>query len=524
LWLYEEGKQTMTPITALYRRADTHPFEVAFIDANGIWSYRQLATEADRLARAFLARGVRQGDRVALHMPNLAELVVAYYACFRIGAIAAPLNIRLKTAELRRILNHLRPSLYLGEAHLYSQVARIEPAILARDIRYVVGAAGEDDRAQPWSNLFADTDQRSSLHECDIDAPAVLLTTSGATGLPKFVTHTPATLSAATDACVRLGFAYKQTAINAVPIVHSSGLVTLLACVRFRAKMILCERFDADSVLDAIERHRCSWLLGMAFMFVELMRSQRVSERKVDSLRFCLSTGDVCPVQLQREFPDVFGVPLRSVWTSTETMAASLTYGLQPGPVSRIAPGAQVRLVDDDGASVRRGEVGELLVRGPSVTVGNWASAGQIDDPKRDGWFHTGDLMRRGKGDDLWFVSRKKELIIRGGSNISPVEVERVLMTNPAVRDAAVFGVPDPALGQRVAALVQMAEDGNGAALVDHILAGAKVQLADYKVPERVAIVGAIPRNALGKIDRKALPAMVSDTNAYGTASSLSRV
>jgi long-chain acyl-CoA synthetase len=159
--------------------------------------------------------------------------------------------------------------------------------------------------------------------------------------------------------------------------------------------------------------------------------------------------------------------------------------------------------VDDEGRKVARGAIGEFLVRGPYVTVGYWVGPGRIDDATRDGWYHSGDLMRQGEGDELWFVGRKKDIIIRGGSNISPVEVERVLLNHPLVCDAAVFGVPDPALGQRVAAVVQLSNGVSDAAL-GVILSDIKQQLADYKVPERLLAVDAVPRNALGKVDRRA--------------------
>jgi long-chain acyl-CoA synthetase len=139
------------------------------------------------------------------------------------------------------------------------------------------------------------------------------------------------------------------------------------------------------------------------------------------------------------------------------------------------------------------------------VTVGYWVGADRIDDATRDGWYHSGDLMRQGEGDELWFVGRKKDLIIRGGSNIAPVEVERVLLSHPLVHDAAVFGVPDPVLGQRVAAIVQLSRDAGDAAL-GAILSDAKQQLADYKVPERLVAVDAVPRNPLGKVDRRTAP------------------
>jgi long-chain acyl-CoA synthetase len=242
----------MTPITALNCRANYHPEETALITGNEVWTYRRLAAEVDRLARALLARGVRQGDRVALHVANRPELVIAYYACFRIGAIAAPLNTRFKTPELRPLLKQLRPVLYLGDAQLYPQIAPIEAAILAPDARYVAAGIVEDDWAQPWANLIKDVNETSGLHDCDIDAPAVLLATSGTTGQPKLVTHTPGTLSALADACVHLGFEHRQIAINTVPMVHGTGLSVLLACIRFGDPMILIERFDANSVLDAI--------------------------------------------------------------------------------------------------------------------------------------------------------------------------------------------------------------------------------------------------------------------------------
>jgi acyl-CoA synthetase (AMP-forming)/AMP-acid ligase II len=166
--------------------------------------------------------------------------------------------------------------------------------------------------------------------------------------------------------------------------------------------------------------------------------------------------------------------------------------------------------VDDNRVVVARGEVGELVVRGPHVTIGYWAGAGQIKDPPKEGWFHTGDLMRQDEKGDLWFVSRKKHLIIRGGSNISPVEIERVLMAHPAVRDAAVLGLPDPDLGQRVAGFVQLADSAQSVDL-NEVLAFATERLADYKVPETLEIVGKIPRNALGKIDRQLLLTMIAE-------------
>jgi acyl-CoA synthetase (AMP-forming)/AMP-acid ligase II len=501
----------MTATATLYHYLETRRKKVAFYKGKDLWTYERLATEVERLARGLVARGLRKGDRVALHMANLPEFVIAYHACFRIGAIAAPLNIRFKTAELSPLLQRLRPALYIGQAALYEQVAPIESSVLRSNDRFVVDGPVADPRVQPWTSLLAETDSNPVRFTPDVDAPAVLLTTSGTTGQPKFVIHTLATLAKTAEAFEHFDFDSDQITALSCPMAHGSGLFTLLACIRFGVPFVLLERFDPEALLDAIERHDCTWLVGLPFMFGALLHHQRARARKVGSLRTCLVAGDVCPPRLQAQFPAFFGIPLRSTWAATE-VCGSLTYGLQPGPVSRIVTGAQVRLVDDHRALVARGEVGELAVRGPHVTIGYWAGPGQITDAPQGGWFYTGDLMRQDEKGNLWFVSRKKHLIIRGGSNIAPVEIERVLMAHAAVRDVAVVGVPDPELGERVAGFVQLADEAHGVE-VKEILAFATERLADYKVPETLEIVDEIPRNALGKIDRRLLLTRISQSS-----------
>jgi acyl-CoA synthetase (AMP-forming)/AMP-acid ligase II len=503
----------MTPMNALLRRAMMQPGRTAFIYDDVAWTYHDLLTSAERLSRAFLALGVRPGARIVLHMPNRPEMAAALYACLRVGAIACPTNLRFKTAELREIFQRLRPALYLGEEQLYAHVETIEPAILAREKRFVTGPSGAYNGARPWSALLVDSTSTGPMPLApNKDAPAVLMTTSGTTGRPKFVTHTPATLSAIAEALAHIDLDAGQTVLNSCPMVHASGLFSFLGAVNFGSAMVMTERFDPDAVLDQIELYGCTWMLGLPFMYDGLLERQRRRPRKVSSLRHCLCGGDVCPTQLQIDFESTFDARLRNIWGATEVVGA-LSYGELPGPVTRIAPGAEIRLVDDEGRDVPRGEVGEFLVRGPYVTVGYWVEPGRIGDATRDGWYYSGDLMRQGEGDALWFVGRKKDIIIRGGSNISPIEVERVLLGHPLVRDAAVFGEADPVLGQRVAAVVQLS-DGVSDAALDDILRDTRQHLADYKVPERLLAVSAVPRNSLGKVDRRAAAMAVLDMAA----------
>ena len=240
----------------------------------------------------------------------------------------------------------------------------------------------------------------------------------------------------------------------------------------------------------------------------ELLLRQKARPRKMDSLRFCVTGGDVCPGWVQAAFASHFGIPLHTLWAASETFG-SLTCGLKPGSAMRIVNDAQVRLVDEHGVPVPKGKDGELLVRGPGVSPGYWAGPGKIEGAPQDGWYRTGDIMRQDLKGGLWFVSRKKDIIIRGGTNISPIEVECALVdAHPAIKEAAVVGVPDEVLGERVAGFVQLVEGAQQVAL-EQVLATLRARLAEYKVPEHLRIVDVIPRNQLGKVDRKKLVSMI---------------
>jgi acyl-CoA synthetase (AMP-forming)/AMP-acid ligase II len=199
-------------------------------------------------------------------------------------------------------------------------------------------------------------------------------------------------------------------------------------------------------------------------------------------------------------------------------VVGATTIGLEPGPVSRLLPNVGCRIVDDAGRDVPRGEVGEVLLTGEMVSSGYW-NDGVIMPLSTDGWYHTGDLMRRGEGDELWFVARKKELIIVGGANVAPAEVEAVLRNHRAVADVAVVGLPCPVMGQRIAAVIALTPGTHKAAL-DDIRRFASAELADYKTPERWLIVDAVPRNRLSKIDRPAAAALFESEAASLQAAS----
>ncbi len=501
----------MTPMGALTHQAQTRPKSTAFVFRKEVWTYERLAVEAESLARGLAVRGVGPGDRVVLHMMNRPEMIVAYYACFQLGAIAAPLRTAFKFAELAPILQRLKPALYLGEINLYDNIAPVDASILAPNKRFAVDGTFEDHGVQPWDALFDAAGNESLLVPPASYKPALLIITSGTTGQPKFVVHTPSTLSETIDLVVKhWGLSNDDMMIEPLPMAHMSGTITFLSFIQFGVPFVLLESFDAGTVLDTIERYRCTWCLGFPAQYAALVECQQARPRNLTSLRICLTGADVCPIDLQERVTSTFGAPLYNVWGATESVG-SLTFGLQRGPVVRIVKGALIRLIDENGAEVADGEIGELLIRGANVFDGYWNDPQATAASLKAGWYHTGDLMRRGEGDELWFVSRKKDIIIRGGTNVSPVEVEQALVAcHPAVEEAAVVGIPDVVLGQRVFGFVKLAAAARDA-IVSEILHNVATRLASYKVPEGLLVIDELPRNALSKVDRNRLQAMAAE-------------
>ncbi|WP_407155112.1 class I adenylate-forming enzyme family protein [Bradyrhizobium sp. STM 3557] len=498
---------TLTPNDALIQKAQARPQDTAFIFHDVVWTYQKLARETDRLARAMAAQGVGPGDRVAIHMMNRPEFVVAYHACFRLGAIAAPLRTAFTFAELGPILRRLEPALYLGEAGLYGNVAAVDAALLPASQRFVLGAAG-DGGFQPWEALFTGS-QDAVMFPPVADEPCVLITTSGTTGQPKFVTHTQATL-AASVALTRDHWDLSERDVVAVPLAlaHMSGLFCTVCFLQLGLPFILLEGFEADKVLDAMERHATTVHIGFPAQYAAMAEAQQKRQRNLGALRYSLTGGDTCPVALQEQVTSLFGAPLYNLWGASEVIG-QLTFGLRPGQVMRVVPGAQVRIVDDAGNDVADGEVGEMLIAGDNLFVGYWNDDKATAAALRDGWYHTGDLVRRGEGDEIWFVARKKDIIIRGGTNISPIEIEEaIIAAHPAVAQAAVVGLPDEVLGQRVFAFATLAGTAAGDAVMPELVGRLSQRLAAYKMPEAIMVIDKMPRNALSKVDRQMLLAM----------------
>ncbi|MFM0507323.1 class I adenylate-forming enzyme family protein [Paraburkholderia sp. RL17-373-BIF-A] len=496
--------QLITLHERLFGSAAARPHAIALIAGDDTWTYDRLTRYIRRLSQGLLAHGLRPGDRVALHMTNKPEAVAAYYACMLTGMIAVPLNNRLTRAELGPQLRRLQVSLYLGQLDLYGAIAGMDASILVADKRFLVDGSAQRAGGRAWSELIEHEADEMRLEPVRVDEPALLLSTSGTTGEPKFVTHTPRTAFAMMQACQAIASRPYDVTLIATPMMHAAGLFTALATLATDGTCVLMDRFEPAAALDLIERHRCTMMMWLPFMYSAAIVEQIAQPRNVASLGTCLVGGDATPPSLQEEFLRVFGVRMRNFLGMSES-AGTFTYGFDSGPVCRAVDVDRVRLADTEGNTVRRGEAGELMLRGPNLFVGYWLGPGRIDDARKDGWWATGDVMRQDEAGDFWYVARKKNLIIRGGSNISPTEIEHALTVHRGVREAAIVGVRDAVLGQRVIGFVELTET---ATQVEDVLRDLSTRVANYKMPERLIVVDQLPRNSLGKLDRAKLEAI----------------
>jgi long-chain acyl-CoA synthetase len=336
------------------------------------------------------------------------------------------------------------------------------------------------------------------------DQPAAIIYTSGTTARPKGVTHTQETLMALATAR-GLEIENWYTVLPLTQMMHISGIAYCLASLLAGATVALLPAFDAAAALDCVERLRCNYIFGLPPFMQALIDEQRQRPRDVASLEDCAVGGDATPVAVQDRFEEVFSIPLRELYGMTESGVIMINSRerLRPGSLGVADGRVTVRVVDGDGCELPRGATGELAVQSPSNFTGYWNDPESTQETLRNGWLHTGDLARMDEEGFCWFEGRKKEIIVRGGSNISPQEVEEAFHHHPAVREAAVTAMPDPIDGEKVVAFVSL-WDGHTAAAKE-LFDSLRPRLADYKLPEAIFFLSRLPHGPTGKVQRQLL-------------------
>ena len=468
-------------------------------------TYAELDERSTQLAHGLREAGIAKGDRVALHMGNTLEMALGYFACFKLGAIAVPLNIKLKPAEIEYVLGHSEARLYIGEPGLYARTAST-PGACPADRFYETTTQTPTRGFTSFTALLASERDRP-LPRVESSDPAAILYTSGTTARPKGVTHSHDTLQGCARTSLGWGISSDDVFLTFAPLAHASGLLLLLIpAILLAAECALVPRFDPGAVLQTLQRRRCTATFGLPAGLQALCRELAKNPIDVGSLRLCSAGGDTVSVAVQKEFEQRFGVSIQEGVGMTESVPICLNRPgrIRAGSVGEAAEGMEVRVVDETGAPVEPGATGELIVRTEAKMTGYWNDLEATAATVRDGWLYTGDLARVDEDGYYWFAGRKKEIIIRGGSNVAPQEVEEVLLQHPAVFQAGVVGMPDPELGESVVAFVSLRDNGPGCCaseLIDY----ARQFLSEHKVPGTVHFLADMPLGTTGKVSRKRL-------------------
>jgi malonyl-CoA/methylmalonyl-CoA synthetase len=488
-------------VAAFARRCAREPSRPIVLDARVGWVRAGALDERTRVVAGRLHRaGLARGDRVILSGRNSVDLVVAHLACLRLGAVVVPANAAYREREVAHIARDCTPTFAIVDDpswRAWLRVDGVDPVVTTSAVELPDAAAPALDSVGP-------------------DDPALIGYTSGTTGAPKGAVLSHGNVLAGA-AAVRLAWRWvaDDRLVLCLPLFHMHGLgVGLHGSLLAGGSIVLLEAFDVDGVLDAARDHHATLFFGVPTMYHRLAASARASE--LASLRLCVSGSAALPAALHESLQQRAGVRVLERYGMTETvMLVSNPYDgeRRPGTVGLPLPGVELRLAstrgdgddDDDGDGDGDG-AGHIEVRGPNVFSGYWnrpdATAASFTP---DGWFRTGDLGRRDPDGYLRIVGRSKELIISGGFNVYPREVEDVLGTHPAFAEVAVAGRPSPEWGEEVTAFVVL-RPGADAPSIDAVREWARADLAPYKLPRALVVLDALPRNALGKVVKGQLP------------------
>lgn len=489
----------------LRHHARLRPDAPAVSDPAGALTYGQLDRRAAACAQRLLAAGVQSAARVLFVVPNSLAWAIVYQGALQAGAIPVPLNSRLAPAELAAIVNDCEPAAVIAPVQVLEAIRTASPgastpAWLALDDELV----GDEANPRP-------------IPPADPSATGLILYSSGSTGLPKGIelSHNNIFWNAQAFAFDLLRLTPDDIGYTALPLSHVFGHTCLFSSFLFAgASFFITDRFDAQAVFEGVATTRASVFMGVPTMYWTMAAAELPEGLDLSRWRACVSGGQALPIDVHERFEERFGVQISEGYGMTEaspSVTGNRFFGQRkPGSAGQPYLGVEMRIVDDQGRDLPPGEAGELLLRGPGIARGYFRKPELTAQTFVDGWLHSGDIGRVDEDGFLFIVDRKKEMIITGGYNVYPREIEEAVHRFAGVLEVAAIGAPDTRLGERIVAFVvasgQSSASFDPAALLTH----CNEQLARYKVPREIRMVDALPRNATGKVDRRGLRAIAA--------------
>lgn len=491
------------------------PDKIAVVDNHGAsYTYSALDHAASCLANWMLAKGIESGDRIAFQLPGWCEFTVIYLACLKIGAVSVPLLPSWREAELVWVLNKCQAKMFFAPT-LFKQTRPVDLILpLQNQLLQLQQIVGVDKLAPATSSLslsqiIADNTPLTTAITVHGDELAAVLFTSGTEGLPKGVMLTHNNILASERAyCARLNLTWQDVFMMPAPLGHATGFLHgVTAPFLIGARSVLLDIFTPDACLALLEQQRCTCMLGATPFVYDLLNLLEKQPADLSALRFFLCGGTTIPKKVARECQQ-HGIKLLSVYGSTESSPHAVVN--LDDPLSRFmhtdgyaAAGVEIKVVDDARKTLPPGYEGEEASRGPNVFMGYFdepeLTAHALDE---EGWYYSGDLCRMDEAGYIKITGRKKDIIVRGGENISSREVEDILLQHPKIHDACVVAMPDERLGERSCAYVVLKAPHHSLSLEDVVTFFSRKRVAKYKYPEHIVVIEKLPRTASGKIQK----------------------
>ncbi|ENF31804.1 short-chain-fatty-acid--CoA ligase [Escherichia coli p0305293.11] len=491
------------------------PDKIAVVDNHGAsYTYSALDHAASCLANWMLAKGIESGDRIAFQLPGWCEFTVIYLACLKIGAVSVPLLPSWREAELVWVLNKCQAKMFFAPT-LFKQTRPVDLILpLQNQLPQLQQIVGVDKLAPATSSLslsqiIADNTPLTTAITTHGDELAAVLFTSGTEGLPKGVMLTHNNILASERAyCARLNLTWQDVFMMPAPLGHATGFLHgVTAPFLIGARSVLLDIFPPDACLALLEQQRCTCMLGATPFVYDLLNVLEKQPADLSALRFFLCGGTTIPKKVARECQQL-GIKLLSVYGSTESSPHAVVN--LDDPLSRFmhtdgyaAAGVEIKVVDDARKTLPPGCEGEEASRGPNVFMGYFdepeLTARALDE---EGWYYSGDLCRMDEAGYIKITGRKKDIIVRGGENISSREVEDILLQHPKIHDACVVAMPDERLGERSCAYVVLKAPHHSLSLEEVVAFFSRKRVAKYKYPEHIVVIEKLPRTASGKIQK----------------------
>ena len=493
-----------TTIPYLLRRAAfKFPDREAIISESGRWNYKQWEQNSNKRARAFARHGIKKGDHVATIFFNGNEVLETFLALLKLGAVIVPLNVRHSSKELRFILDHSDATAIVFSHEFESTIRAIKHDLPKVKQYFFCGIDGPDDMIE-FGKIYKNEsgeDVKTEIEEKDI---AFILYTAGTTGRPKGVllSHSNwiwTATNAALDADVQSG----DRALLVFPLYHAGAILILTVNLYMGSSNVTTKSFDPERVMELIEKEKITRMAFPPTVWNFILQIPNLDRHDTSSVRYIGSGGESMPLETKKKLLKLFlNAGLGETYGMTEAGTVST---LNPkfaltkmASVGKTTVNSEIRLINSENKDVSAGEVGEILVRGPCVMAGYYKDHEATSHAIRDGWLHTGDFGRLDGDGFLYIVDRKKDMIITGGENVYPREIEEVLYRHPKILEAAVIGLPDPMWGEKIHAVVALKD---GESLTEQeVINYAKENLSSFKKPKSIGFVDRLPRSPTVKV------------------------